>query len=85
MAKMRKEYDKVDVSLGNELRNIRKQKRMTLQYVADRIGCTKGLISFYESGHTAVSIPQLIKLCDVYNVSYADVLNAVRKIVYSKK
>ena len=82
---MKKEYDKIDVAIGHELKKIRNEKRMTMQYVADRIGCTKGLISFYESGHTAVSIPQLIKMCDVYNVTYADVLNAVKKIVYSKK
>ena len=82
---MKKEYDKIDVAIGNELKRIRKEKRMTMQYVADRIGCTKGLISFYESGHTAVSIPQLIKMCDVYNVTYGDVLNAVKRIVYSKK
>lgn len=38
------------MSIGNNIRNIRKKNGMTLKQIADIIGCSPQLISQYESG-----------------------------------
>lgn len=80
---MKKQLDKVDVALGNELKAIRCDKGMTMEEVSYRLNCSKSLISMYESGKASISIPQLIRLCDVYGVQYGNVLDKVRKLVYA--
>ena len=82
---MKKYIDPIDVEIGRELRDIRKQRGMTLLEVANRLRCHKSLISHYELGKTSISVQQLIRLCEIYDVEYTDVLERVRKIIYSAK
>lgn len=82
---MKKQLDKIDVALGEELKKIRTDKNMTMEEVSYRLTCSKSLISMYESGKASISIPQLVKLCDVYGVRYGDVLDKVKKYVYAPK
>lgn len=79
---MKKTIDKIDLAIGEELRDLRKQRGMTLLDVAERIGCTKSLISHYEHGKASISVPQLIKLCEIYQVPYVDVLEKVKRYIY---
>lgn len=82
---MKKQLDKIDIVLGNELKDLRTNKGMTMEEVSYRLNCSKALISMYENGKASISIPQLIKLCDVYNVQYGDLLDKVKKYVYAPK
>lgn len=81
---MKRNIDPIDVAIGRELHDIRKQRGFTLQEVADRLRCTRALLSMYEKGKTSISVPQLVRLCDIYQIQYTDVLERVRAFIYAK-
>lgn len=81
---MKKTLDKIDVAIGKELKAVRLDKNMTMEEVSYRLNCSKGLISMYESGKASISVPQLVKLCDIYNIQYGDLLDKVKKYVYAR-
>ena len=70
----RKEKNIYDVALGSILKEYRQQNKMSLQNVADKIGVTKQMIFHYENGRSALTVNQLIKICNVYGVDYVTVL-----------
>ncbi len=41
---------KIDIALGEKVRQARNEAGITQEVLADRIGCTQHLISLYESG-----------------------------------
>lgn len=57
------------VNMGNKLKNLRKQKRLTQKQVADRIGLAISAVSSYEAGTRYPSYDVLIKLARIYHVS----------------
>ncbi len=54
---------------GVRLRDLRLEKRMTQQQLADKTGMAKGTISAYEQGKKYPSVEVLIKLCNTFQVS----------------
>ena len=56
------------MSIGNTMRNIRKEKRMTLQQIADAMGCSPQLISQYESGKRQPKLETKKKIATALNV-----------------
>lgn len=57
------------MDFGNRLKSLRKQYGLTQQQLADRIGVTKSVISFYELKERAPSPDVLIKLSFIFHVS----------------
>ena len=57
------------VNMGEKLKNLRKQKRLTQKQVADRIGLAISAVSSYEAGTRYPSYDVLIKLARIYHVS----------------
>jgi transcriptional regulator with XRE-family HTH domain len=55
--------------LGPKLRALRKERELTLEAVADRAGLTKGFLSLVERGQTTISVPNLLKVCEILGVS----------------
>ena len=55
--------------LGPKLRELRKERELTLEAVADRAGLTKGFLSLVERGQTTISVPNLLKVCEILGVS----------------
>lgn len=51
------------------LKELRKEKRVTLGEVAEATGISFQAISFYEHGERDASVKSLIKLADYFNVS----------------
>lgn len=58
--------------LGPLLKIIRKEKKLTLSQLAEKIAVSKGLLSKIENGHTVPSLPVLLQLirCLEINPSY---------------
>ncbi len=56
------------MSIGNNIRNIRKEKGLTLQQIADSMGCSPQLISQYESGKRQPKLETQKKLANALNV-----------------
>lgn len=61
------------MSIGNNIRNIRKQKGMTLQQMADIIGCSPQLISQYESGKRHPKLETKKKIADALKCEVSDI------------
>jgi len=55
--------------LGPKLRAVRKERDLTLEAVADRAGLTKGFLSLVERGQTTISVPNLLRVCEILCVS----------------
>ncbi len=57
------------MDFGTRLKELRKQNGLTQQQLAERIGVTKSVISFYELRERAPSPDVLAKLSYVFHVS----------------
>ncbi len=57
------------MDFGSRLKELRKQNGFTQKQIADRIGVTKSVISFYELKERAPSPEVLIKLSYIFHVS----------------
>ena len=55
------------------IKGARVEKGMTQKQAGDAMNVTKETISNWERAITAPTAPQLLKLCDVYGVSVADI------------
>lgn len=58
--------------IGNKIRTIRKQKNMTAEDVANRLGVSRATITRYETGIRNTNQDILFKLADILNVSIND-------------
>lgn len=61
------------MSTGNNIRNIRKEKGMTLQQIADILGCSPQLISQYESGKRQPKLETKKKIADALGCEISDI------------
>ncbi|MCH1939637.1 helix-turn-helix domain-containing protein [Holdemania massiliensis] len=52
-----------------KLKILRKEKKITQQQLADRLGITKAMVSAYENGIRLPSYDILIKIAAIFNVS----------------
>lgn len=57
------------VDFGKRLRQLRKQSGLTQQQLANQVGVTKSVISFYELQERTPSPDVLIKLATIFHVS----------------
>lgn len=55
------------------IKGARVEKNMTQSQVGKEMGVTKDTISNWERGKTAPTGKQLLKLCELYNVSPSDI------------
>lgn len=66
-------------NVGERIRELRKQRGWTQAQLADKIGVTKSVISFYERQDRAPSPEVLIKFANLFDVS-ADYLLGIEKV-----
>lgn len=68
----------------NNLYKIRTERKMSQLALSVKLGVAQGTVSAYESGKAFPSVPTLIKLCKIFNVS-ADFLLDMTDVRYSVK
>ncbi len=54
---------------AENLRTLRKNFKLTQQEVADILGIDRSTYTFYEAGKSTPSKENIIKLCDIFNVT----------------
>ncbi|MBR2381225.1 MAG: helix-turn-helix transcriptional regulator [Clostridia bacterium] len=57
------------VNFGERLKRLRLQEKLTQQQLADRLGITKSVVSYYELQERSPSPEIIIKLASVFHVS----------------
>lgn len=65
------------MSIGNNIRTIRKRNGMTLKQIADIIGCSPQLISQYESGKRQPKLETKKKIAAALNCDISDIDNSI--------
>lgn len=71
--------DKFYQKVANELKNARKSKGYSQQYVANRIGVTRSCIATWEAGKNQITFDDVFKLCELYDININDLANKVKK------
>ncbi len=67
------------MNIHTTLKNIRIEKGMTQEQVADKIGLTRQAISAYESGKRQPGLDILMSLAEFYNVEIEEILYGTKK------
>ena len=68
----------INVDFGKRLRDLRLRAGLTQAQLAERLGVTKSVVSFYELSERSPSPNVIIKLAEVFHVS-ADYLLGIDK------
>lgn len=63
--------------LGQRLRQLRKEKSLTLQQVADELGVTKACVSKWETGTSSPDLNRLDRLANVFGLDARDLLGEI--------
>ncbi|NUL48441.1 helix-turn-helix domain-containing protein [Cellulosimicrobium funkei] len=63
-------------AIGRRLRDLRQQRRLTMEQVAEFTGLTKGFLSRVERDLTSPSVTSLVALCQVLGVPPGEVLDS---------
>lgn len=56
-------------TLGNRLRQLRKENNLTQQQLADQLGLAKSVVSYYENDERNPSYDVLRKICQIFHVT----------------
>jgi transcriptional regulator with XRE-family HTH domain len=62
-------------TVGPQLRKIRQSQGLSVTGVAESAGVTKGFLSLAERGKTRVSVPVLLRICEVLGISIGSLFN----------
>jgi transcriptional regulator with XRE-family HTH domain len=79
------------IQISNRLRELRKEKDITLQELADAAGVSKGMLSQVENSRTIPSLTLLLNLIRSLQIDFNDffkdinLLGADHKVIYRKK
>ncbi len=65
--------------IGTYLKELRKEKNLTQEQIAERFGVSQRSVSRWENGNTMPDISVLIELADYYSVDLREILNGERK------
>lgn len=76
----RKEVMKMNqIKIGSFLKELRNEKNLTQEQIAEKFGVSQRSVSRWENGNTMPDISVLIELSDYYDVDLREILNGERK------
>jgi transcriptional regulator with XRE-family HTH domain len=76
--------DKLEYYFGNNLKKLRKGKKLTLLQLAEILNISKSAISDYENAKSIPSIDVIIDICAFFEVKFEDLCNS-EKMEFIKK
>ena len=77
-ADVRKEKNEIKKSLGEVLKAIRCECKMTQEFVAESLGVSRQAVSKWESGKSDPSTSNLLALAKLYNISAEEILSRTK-------
>lgn len=60
------------MNIGQKIKRLRKERGLTTRELAERIGCSNALISFWERGHSEPRPALRKRLCDFFSITESD-------------
>ena len=67
------------IKIGSFLKELRNEKNLTQEQIAEKFGVSQRSVSRWENGNTMPDISVLIELSDYYDVDLREILNGERK------
>ena len=67
------------LNFGSKLKELRKNHKLTQQQLAERVGVSKSVISYYESGDRYPSYDILVKIARIFHTSTDFLLDISRE------
>ena len=65
--------------IGSFLKNLRKEKEITQEQLAEKLGGSSRTVSRWETGSNLPDLGMLIELADLYNVDIRELIDGERK------
>lgn len=86
----------MDKAIGNFIKNLRKSRNITLQYISEKTGLSVSYISMVERGLTNITMANLQKICNAFNITLSTLVSSLeneklhvkgdeRKIVFDEE
>ena len=66
--------------IGNFLKNLRKEKGITREMLAEKLNVSGRTVSRWETGNNMPDISLLIELAEFYDISILEIVNGERKL-----
>ena len=60
--------NKIDILIGKELKIARMKRRLSQQQVADTLGVSRQIISFWENGQRSMNVADYIRLAETLGI-----------------
>ena len=76
---LRKEANMDQVKIGAFLKELRKEKNLSQEQIADKFNVSSRSVSRWENGNTMPDISLMIEMADYYDVDIRDLLRGERK------
>ena len=73
------------VKIGSFLRELRKEKELTQEQLAEKFGVSSRSVSRWENGNTMPELGILVELADYYEVDIKEIIDGERKSEIMKK
>lgn len=73
------------MDIGNRILEFRKQKNLSQEDLAEKIGVTRQTISKWELGETTPDIKQINKIVESFDIDLSDILSCEKKNVKKNK
>ena len=67
------------IKIGSFLRELRKEKKLTQEQLAERFGVSSRSVSRWENGNTMPELGILVELADYYEVDIKEIIDGERK------
>ena len=77
---MKGENEMIDqIKIGRFLRDLRKEKELTQEQLAEKFGVSSRSVSRWENGNTMPELGILVELADYYEVDIKEIIDGERK------
>ena len=73
------------IKIGGFLRELRKEKELTQEQLAEKFGVSSRSVSRWENGNTMPELSVLVELADYYEVDIKEIIDGERKSEIMKK
>lgn len=69
--------NKLNIKLGEIIRNQRKTKKLTMKELGEKVGVTEGAIHLYEAGKRGMTVSMFFNVCNILGLDANEVMKEV--------
>ena len=70
--------DDILIKVGDEVRRLRKQRKITREQLSEITGIGRTAISKYENGSIEMPMSSFVTICDALQIDFIDVLEGIK-------